>query len=67
MIAWAARTGTPLETTEVYCTHSPCYNCAKLLANAGIITLTYSLTYRVLEGLNLLDKLGVKTTSYVEP
>lgn len=61
MIAWAARTGTALEACEVYCTMSPCYNCAKLLANAGIINLAYAQKYRNIDGLELLDQLGVKT------
>lgn len=34
LVAWAARTGTPLEGCEVYCTYYPCYTCAKLIANA---------------------------------
>lgn len=60
MIAWAARTGTPLEATDVYCTHSPCYNCAKLLSNAGIINFTYTHEYREDAGKLLLDQLGIR-------
>lgn len=62
MIAWAARTGTELEATEVYCTHQPCYNCAKLLANAGITALHAAEYYRDKAGWNLLKALGVRVT-----
>ena len=35
-IAQAARTGAALEGAVLYTTASPCYDCAKLLINAGI-------------------------------
>lgn len=54
MIAWAARTGTPLEGTDVWCTHSPCLACAKLLINAGIQSFRYDAVYREAAGLHLL-------------
>lgn len=56
MVAWAARTGTALEGTEVYCTHQPCLSCAKLLLNAGISKFRYNLFYRDPRGYNLLSE-----------
>lgn len=35
-IAQAARTGTAIEGAELYTTASPCYDCLKLIINAGI-------------------------------
>lgn len=45
LVAWAARTGTSLESTTMYCTHEPCRNCAKLIANAGIEMVWYGEAY----------------------
>ncbi|MFA5932373.1 MAG: cytidine/deoxycytidylate deaminase family protein [Candidatus Paceibacterota bacterium] len=35
-IANAARFGVPIAEATMYCTHMPCYACAKILINAGI-------------------------------
>lgn len=59
LVAWAARIGTALEGSEIYCTHSPCLACAKLMGNAGITHLTYDEEYRISDGINLLRDLGV--------
>lgn len=59
MIAWAARTGTPLLGTDVWCTHSPCLPCAKLLINAGIQSFTYTEQYRDARGITLLEAQGI--------
>lgn len=53
LIAWAARTGTPLNQAELVCTHAPCRNCAKLIINAGISFVTYDQDYHD-DGLKLL-------------
>ena len=55
MIAWAARTGVPLLDTDIWCTHSPCLPCAKLLINAGIRSFTFTERYRDVRGLHLLQ------------
>lgn len=41
LVAWSARVGTPLDGTTVWCTHSPCRNCALLLSNVGVDTLCF--------------------------
>jgi dCMP deaminase len=41
VVAWAARAGVSLNGATLYCTHGPCLNCAKLLINAGIVTVVY--------------------------
>jgi len=45
LVSWAARTGTPLEDVEIYCTHFPCLNCAKLLRNAGVRYVVWEKPY----------------------
>ena len=65
MIAWAARTGTCLLSTDVYCTHAPCLSCAQLMGNAGIKSLTWKFPYHDDEsGLNLLLAVGLEVTRY---
>jgi dCMP deaminase len=42
----AARHGVMLEGAEIYVTASPCFNCFKLIANAGINVVRYGDFYR---------------------
>jgi dCMP deaminase len=42
----AARHGVRLEGAEIYVSASPCFNCFKLIANAGIQTVYYGEFYR---------------------
>jgi dCMP deaminase len=42
----AARNGVRLEGSEIYVTASPCFNCFKLIANAGIRVVHYGEFYR---------------------
>ena len=45
-IAQAAKNGVKIDSSEIYVTASPCYNCFKLIANAGIETIFYKEFYR---------------------
>ena len=42
----AAAEGVSLKGTRVYCTYTPCYDCAKLLVNLGITELIYRKVYK---------------------
>jgi len=46
----------------MYCTLSPCFECAKLIIQSGIISVYYLEEYRNTDGLNLLKKANI----YVE-
>lgn len=59
LVAWAARTGTKLEHSIIFCTHEPCLNCARLLGNVGIKALVWKYPYRNHEGTYLLQSLKV--------
>ncbi len=48
------------ESAVMYCTHAPCIECSKLIFQSGIKKLFYREAYRNSEGLNFLDKSGVK-------
>jgi dCMP deaminase len=45
-IVQAARNGVTIEGADIYVTASPCYNCFKLIANAGIRRIYYKELYR---------------------
>jgi dCMP deaminase len=66
LIAWAARVGTSLLGTTVWCTHSPCRNCALLLANAGVKDLHWHHIYDE-DALDLMFDLGIKGNRQLIP
>ena len=45
-IVQSARNGVRIENGEIYVTASPCYDCFKMIANAGITTIYYAEFYR---------------------
>ena len=45
-ILQAARHGVRIENADVYVTASPCWNCFKLIANAGLARVIYGEFYR---------------------
>jgi dCMP deaminase len=55
-ISFAAKQGISLNDATLYCTHQPCYECAKLIIQAGIARVYYCLPYRILDGLDLLNE-----------
>lgn len=58
-IAFAARAGVSVEGCTMYCSMSPCINCAKVIVNSGIKELKYLEKYRDISGLELLQKAGI--------
>ena len=44
---------------QLYLTHAPCYDCSKLIINAGVCAVFYRDTFRTTEGLDLLADAGV--------
>lgn len=56
VIAFAARLGgVGSEGATLYVTHSPCWECAKLIINAGIAKVIFIHAYRLTDGLELLN------------
>jgi len=56
----AACHGIRLEGAEIYVTASPCFNCFKLIVNAGIRTIHYGEFYRDERVLSFAGELGIE-------
>lgn len=44
-ILWAAKLGTAIAGSTLYCTHRPCLNCLKLIVMAGVRRIVYKQDY----------------------
>lgn len=60
-IAKLARDGESGLGTDVFCTHAPCIQCAKIMYGAGVKKVYYRHTYRDTKGLDFLEKCNVQT------
>ena len=49
----------------IFCTHSPCLECAKSIYNTGITNVYYKEEYRSNDGINFLKKTGVHVHKYI--
>lgn len=61
-ISFSAKRGVILEGATLYCTHQPCYECAKLIIQSGIVQVLYCLPYRLIEGIELLNQHSILVT-----
>lgn len=59
-IIFAARHGVAVEGAELWTTHQPCLDCAKLIINSGITRVWFEHPYRKREGLELLINTGIE-------
>ena len=59
----AAKNGVEINQSEIYVTASPCYNCFKLIANAGIKTIYYGEFYREDRILEHAKEAGIELVS----
>jgi dCMP deaminase len=50
------------EDSTMFVTHSPCFQCAKLIYQAGVKQIFYSQEYRCRDGIEFLEKMGIKVT-----
>ena len=58
-IIQAAKNGVRIEGAEIYTTASPCWDCFKLVANAGIRTVYYGEFYREERSIQVARQLGI--------
>ena len=59
-IAKLAKTNNSGHGADLFVTHSPCIECAKLIFQSGIRNVYYGIQYRDDTGLRFLEKSGVK-------
>jgi dCMP deaminase len=59
----AARHGTAIDGSDIYITASPCWNCFKLLANAGIKRIFYGEFYRDHRIHDVAEQIGMELIS----
>lgn len=59
-LIYAARNGVATSDAHLYTTHMPCYDCARLIINAGITKVFFMVPYRKREGVALLNLVGVE-------
>ncbi len=59
-IAKLARDGESGLGTDVFCTHAPCIQCAKIMYGAGVKKVYYRNTYRDTKGLDFLEKCNIE-------
>lgn len=51
----------------LYCTFSPCPDCAKLIIQAGIKKVVYRNDYRIAEGIPILARAGIEVVKLLPP
>lgn len=56
----AARNGVRIDEATIYVTASPCWNCFKMIANAGLKKIVYGEFYRDERVFSIADKLGIE-------
>jgi dCMP deaminase len=61
-VAKLARDGESGRDSDMFCTHAPCVQCAKIIYGAGIKKVYYRNSYRDTAGLDFLEKCNIVTT-----
>ena len=59
-IIQAARHGTAIDRATAYVTASPCWNCFKMLANAGVMRIVFGEFYRDERIYRMSERLGIE-------
>lgn len=60
VIAFAARNGVNTDNCTMVVTHSPCFECSKLLVQSGVKEIWYEEEYRLIDALQFLRDHNVK-------
>jgi len=64
-ITKVAKSNNSSEGSTMYCTASPCLECAKLIIQSGIKRVVYGEMYRIDDGIRLLQRAGIEL-KYIE-
>ncbi len=65
-ILQAAKNGVNINKAELYTTASPCWNCFKMVVNAGIQRIYYGEFYRDKRSLEVAGKLGIELVALLD-
>ena len=65
-VVQAARNGVRIDKAEIYVTASPCYDCFKMIANAGISSIYYGKFYRDTRITSLAEQTGIELINLSE-
>jgi len=65
-IAKVARSTNTTDGADMFCTHAPCLDCAKLVYQAGIKSFYFRSHYRSEEGLNFLNQCEIEVNHVKE-
>ena len=55
-----ARSNNNIDGATIYITASPCIECAKLIIQSGIKRVVYGEKYRLMDGIELLERAGIE-------
>ena len=61
-VAKLARSSQSGRDADIFITHAPCLDCAKLIYQSGISSVYYRNSYRDMAGLEFLEKSGIVVT-----
>ena len=64
-IAKVARSNNSTDSADLFVTHAPCMECAKLIYQSGIKSVYYKDTYRTNNGIDFLKKCNVEVKEIV--
>ena len=59
-ITKVAKSNNSSEGSTMYCTASPCLECAKLIIQSGVRRVVYGEMYRIDDGIRLLERAGIE-------
>jgi dCMP deaminase len=59
-ISKVAKSNNSSDGSTLYITTSPCIECAKLIIQSGIERVVFSEKYRITDGLDLLERVGIE-------
>jgi len=60
-----ARDGESGNGADLFCTHAPCFDCAKLIYGAGVSKVYYRESYRDTLGTDFLTKCNIEVEKYI--
>ena len=63
-IAKVSRSNNSTESADLFVTHAPCLECAKLIYQSGIKSVFYRDTYRSEDGIKFLQKCNVEVKQF---